>query len=232
MSVLDIIREYGLYFLIGQYPHGPLGGLSMTVIISILALVLSFPLGVILGFCQVSPYRVLRLPVVAIVCLVRATPLLMIIFWIYFLLPIIIDEAPGQFQTVLVSLVVFEAVYISVIICSGIRCLAKGQIESARALGLPYLSAMRLVVMPQVLRNMLPSLVGEFVAIIKLTSLGYVVSLSEVTFVAEQINSRVITKPAEVYALLAMTYFILCFGVSRFSYWLERRLSVRRFVGK
>ncbi|MNW03204.1 hypothetical protein D3C71_1991080 [compost metagenome] len=73
---------------------------------------------------------------------------------------------------------------------------------------------------------------GEFVAIIKLTSLGYVVSLSEVTFVAEQINSRVITKPAEVYALLAMTYFFLCFGISRFSYWLERRLSVRGFVGK
>jgi polar amino acid transport system permease protein len=199
----------------------------MTVIVAVLALVLSLPLGVLLGICQVSPYRTIRYPVSAFVGLVRATPLLLIIFWIYFLLPIFIDEAPGKFQTILISLAVFEAVYISIIIRAGIQSLPKGQMESARALGFSYLSTMILVVMPQVMRNMLPSLIGEFVAIIKLTSLGYVVGLSEVTFVAEQINSQVITKPAEVYALLGVTYFLMCFGISRFSYWLERRLSVR-----
>jgi len=224
--MLDLIREYGLYFLIGQYPSGPLGGLAMTVVVAVLALLLSLPLGVLLGICQVSPYRFVRFPVRAVVSLVRATPLLMIIFWIYFLIPLLVGGAPGKFQTVLISLVIFEAMYISVIIRAGIQGLHKGQMETARSLGLSYTSAMMLVVMPQVMKNMLPSLVGEFVAIIKLTSLGYVVGLSDVTFVAEQINSQVITKPAEVYALLGLTYFLLCFGISRFAYWLQRRLSV------
>ena len=225
--MLELIREYGIYFLIGQYPDGPLGGLAMTVILAVLALLLSLPLGVVLGICQVSPYRALRCAVSAFAGLVRAMPLLLIIFWIYFLLPLFIGGSPGKFQTVLISLVVFEAIYISVIIRAGIKSLPKGQMESARALGFSYISAMILVVMPQVMKNMLPSLVGEFVSIIKLTSLGYVVSLSDVTFVAEQINSQVITKPAQVYALLGLTYFLMCFGISRFAYWLERRLSVR-----
>src|SRR3546814_4891173 len=100
--------------------------------------------------------------------------------------------------------------------------------ESARALGFSYGRAMTLVVMPQVLRNMLPSLIGEFVSIIKLTSLGYVVSLSEITFVAEQINGQTITEPAAVYILLGLFYFIMCFGMTRLSYWPARRMSANR----
>src|SRR3546814_1277329 len=89
--------------------------------------------------------------------LLRATPLLMIIFWIYFLLPLWLGGSPNRFFTVLISLVIFEGAYISIIVQCGIDGLAKGQMESARALGFSYGRAMTLVVMPQVLRIMLPS---------------------------------------------------------------------------
>jgi polar amino acid transport system permease protein len=100
--------------------------------------------------------------------------------------------------------------------------------ESARSCGLSWLQAMRLVILPQALRNMLPSLINQFVSTIKETSLGYVVSLAEVSFIASQISAQVLTRPAEIYGLLALTYFILCFGLSRWAFWLERRLARRR----
>jgi polar amino acid transport system permease protein len=81
------------------------------------------------------------------------------------------------------------------------------------------------VILPQALRNMLPSLVNQFVSTIKETSLGYIISLGEVSFIATQINTQLLTRPAEVYLLLGLTYFVLCFSLSRFAFWLERRLA-------
>ena len=86
---------------------------------------------------------------------------------------------------------------------------------------------MRLVILPQAVRNMLPSLVNQFVSTIKETSLGYIISLSEVSFVASQISTQLLAKPAEVYLLLGLTYFVMCFGLSRVAFWLERRLAAR-----
>ncbi len=127
----------------------------------------------------------------------------------------------------LTALVVFDAAYLAEIIRAGIQGIGKGQTESARSLGFSYLDAMRLVILPQVVRNMLPSLVNQFVATIKETSLGYIIGLTEVSFIATQINTQVLTKPAEVYLLLGLTYFILCFGLSRFAFWLERHHQQR-----
>src|SRR3546814_2917576 len=101
--MLDILRDYGVFFLIGQYPHGQLGGLSITILLSVCALILSFPLGLVMGVCQVSPIRSIRVPVALVVYLLRATPLLMIIFWIYFLLPLWLGGSPNRFFTVLRS---------------------------------------------------------------------------------------------------------------------------------
>jgi len=127
----------------------------------------------------------------------------------------------------LIALVVFDAAYLAEIVRAGIQGLPRGQMETARALGLSWSRAMRLVVLPQALRSMLPSLVNQFVSTIKETSLGYIIGLAEVSFIATQINTQVFTKPAQVFGILGLTYFILCFGLSRFAYWLERRLARR-----
>ena len=223
--MLELIQEYWLYFLVGQYPKGPLGGLALTIILATLGLILSMPLGLVFGLMRVSSNRWLRLPVTGFIYVVRGMPLLMVVFWAYFFLPSVTGVKTDQFWTMLIALVVFDAVYLAEIVRAGILGLPKGQMECARSLGLPYMLAMRTVILPQALRNSLPSLVNQFISTIKETSLGYIIGLAEVTFIATQINSLVFTKPAQVFGILGLTYFVLCFGLSRLAFWIERRLE-------
>ncbi|MES2879154.1 MAG: amino acid ABC transporter permease [Pseudomonadota bacterium] len=227
MSYLDVVDAYWLYFLVGRYPQGPLGGLALTLVLASLGLLLALPLGLMLGLGRVSPWRWVRWPVTALVFVVRGTPLLMVVFWAYFFLPSVTGVKTDQFSTMLMALVLFDGAYLAEIVRAGIQGLPKGQTEAARSLGLSYLGAMRLVVLPQALRHMLPSLVNQFVSSIKETSLGYIIGLAEVSFIATQINTLVFTQPTQIYLTLGLTYFILCFGLSRLAYGLERRLSQR-----
>jgi len=225
--MLELIDTYWLYFLIGQYPHGPLGGLVLTVLLAALALVLAMPLGLLLGLARVSPIAWVRRPVTAFVFVVRGVPLLMVIFWAYFFLPSVTGHKTDQFTTMLAALVIFDAAYLAEIVRAGIRAVPDGQWASARSLGLGYFQILRFVVLPQSLRHMLPSLVNQFVATLKETSLGYIIGLTEVSFIATQINTQVFTRSAEVYGLLALTFFVLCFSLSRLAFWTERRLNRR-----
>ena len=226
-AMLELIDTYWLYFLVGQYPDGPLGGLALTVLLSLGALLLAMPFGLLLGVARVSNRRAIRWPVATLVQLVRAVPLLLVVFWVYFFLPAVTGVKTGQATTMLMVLVLFDGVYLAEIVASGIRALPKGQLESARSLGLSYPQALRLVVLPQTLRRGLPSIVSQLVSTIKATSLGYIIGLSEVSFIATQINTLVFTQAVEVYLILALTYFILCFGLSRLAFLLERRLQRR-----
>ena len=228
--MLELIDEYWLYFLVGQYPNGPLGGLALTLVLAVLGLLLSLPLGLVFGLMRVSPYRWLRWPITALVYVVRGTPLLMVVFWAYFFLPTITGVKTDQFWTMLIALVIFDAAYLAEIVRAGIQGLPKGQMECARSLGLSYFKAMRTVVLPQALRNSLPSLVNQFISTIKETSLGYIIGLAEASFIASQINAQAMTKGAQVFSILALTYFVLCFALSRVAYALERRL-VRQGLG-
>jgi polar amino acid transport system permease protein len=225
--VIELIRNYWLYFLIGQYPDGPLGGLALTLLLGVAALGLAIPLGLVLGLARTSSIRALRLPVSALVYVVRGTPLLMVIFWAYFFLPAATGHETSQFTTMLAALVLFNGAYLAEIVRAGIQGIPRGQSECARALGLSYWQTMRAVILPQALRNMLPSLVAQFVTTLKETSLGYIIGLSEVSFIASQINAQVLTQPVQVYTILALTYFVLCFGLSRVVRLLEKRVAVR-----
>jgi polar amino acid transport system permease protein len=225
--MLELIDTYWLYFLVGQYPEGPLGGLVLTILLSGAALVLAMPLGLLLGIARVSPYRAISLPVAGLVQVVRAVPLLLVLFWVYFFLPAVTGVKTSQATTMLMVLVVFDSIYMAEIVAAGMRALPKGQLESARSLGLGYGAALCHVVLPQTLRHGLPSIVNQLVSTIKATSLGYIIGLSEVSFIATQINTLVFTRAVEVYLILALTYFILCFGLSRLAFLLERRLQRR-----
>jgi len=225
--VIDLIQTYWVYFLIGQYPQGPLGGVVLTVLLAALALLLAMPIGLALGLARVSPVAALRRPVTVLVYLVRGIPLLLMVFWIYFYLPTVTGHKTDQFTTMLVALVVFDGVYLAEIVRAGIQGVPKGQYEAARALGLSHARAMRRVILPQALRSMLPSLVNQFVSTIKATSLGYIIGLTEASFIASQINSQVLVHPTAVYLVLSLMYFLLCFCLSRFAFWLERRQARR-----
>lgn len=224
-AMIELVDTYWLYFLVGQYPDGPLGGLALTVLLSLGALLLAMPFGLLLGVARVSARRAIRWPVAALVHLVRALPLLLVVFWVYFFLPAVTGVKTGQATTMLMVLVLFDGVYLAEIVAAGMRALPKGQLEAARTLGLGYGQALLLVVLPQTLRRGLPSIVSQLVSTIKATSLGYIIGLSEVSFIATQINTLVFTQAVEVYLVLALSYFVLCFGLSRLAFLLERRLQ-------
>jgi polar amino acid transport system permease protein len=226
--MLQILEDNWLLFLIGQYPHGPVGGLAMTLFMATLGLLLSFPFALALALARLSPYRLLRLPATAIVHTVRGLPLIMFIFWTYFVSPLIVGRAIGGVEVLVISLVIYEASYLAEIIRAGIEGLPRGQIEAAKSLGLGYFATTVKVVLPQALHNMLPSMVSQFVSTIKETSLGYVISANELTFAASQVNNQLVTQPFEVYGLLALTYFTLCFALTSLARWLERRIAAQR----
>ena len=226
--MLDILRDFGLLFLLGSYPQGPLGGLAGTLLLSTLGLLLSFPLALALGLMRTSTRPWLLWPASAWVYTLRGLPLLMLIFWAYFGIPLLIGHEVSAFITVVCAIVIYESAFLSEIVRAGLEGLALGQTQAARAMGLTYLQTMRYVLLPQALTNMLPSLLNQFVSIIKATSLAYVVGVHEVTLAASQVNSMLLTKPMQVFLILAAMYFILCFSLSRGANALERHLAQRR----
>lgn len=226
--MFDIIRDNWLLFLVGQYPNGPLGGLAATLIIAVLGLILAFPCAMLLALGRISPFRPVRWTASAIVQTVRGTPFLMVIFWAYFALPIIIGRPVEGFWTLVGALVLYESAYLAEVIRAGIKALPTGQTEASRSLGLGYWRTMGFVILPQALFNSLPSLLSQFVSLIKETSLGYVISVNEFTFAAAQVNSMLLTKPVQVFSLLALTYFVLCFALTQAARLLESRIARRR----
>ncbi|MGQ8634578.1 amino acid ABC transporter permease [Agrobacterium sp. DKPNP3] len=227
--MLDIIREYWLSFLIGQYPNGPLGGLAMTLIVAVLSILFSFPIAIGLALSRLSTFRWLRVTSMALVNLVRGIPLLMLIFWCYFVIPIATGYAVSGFWTLVCALTIYEAAYLSEVIRAGIASLPKGQVEASRSLGASYALTIRSVVLPQALFNVLPSMTSQFISTIKETSLGYVIAVNELTFAANQVNSLLLTKPLQVFTILAITYFVVCFVLTRGLTALET--SIRRKRG-
>ena len=227
-EIFSILSDNWILLLVGQYPKGPLGGLAMTLVLSILGLLLAFPLGVLLGLARLSPITWLSAPSIALIYIVRGVPLVMFIFWVYFFLPALIGRTVSGFATMLVTLVVYQAAYIAEIVRAGIEGLPKGQHEASRALGLNYTQTTFKVILPQALYNMVPAMVSQFVSTIKETSLGYVISVNELTFAASQVNNSLLTKPFQVFIILAGIYFLLCFSLTQLARHLELQITKKR----
>jgi polar amino acid transport system permease protein len=213
------------HFLIGRYPNGPIGGIALTLYLAVVALIFSFLGGMILGLLCVSGHRFIRYPTLVVVNVIRGIPLMMVIFWMYFLLPFLLNRPAPESWTVIAALSIFTSAYMSQIVEAGIKGIPRGQIEAAISTGLRPYQAMIHVVLPQALRNMIPSFVNQFVSMIKDTSLAFIVGVSELTHVATQVNNRTMIYPTEIFFFVACIYFILCFAFTSLSRRLERRLS-------
>lgn len=221
LEIFSILHDNGMLLLMGQYPNGPLGGVLCTLLISVLAVLLAFPIGVMLGLARLSPWRWLRAPATCWVYLLRGVPLMMVVFWTYFCVPLLIGHNISGFTTMLCTLVIYESAYIAEIVRGGIQALPQGQYEAARALGMGHIKTLRLVILPQALFNTLPSLVSQLVSIIKDSTLGYVINVPELTFAANQVSNQLLTKPFEVFAIVALSYYLICFSLT----WLANRLE-------
>jgi polar amino acid transport system permease protein len=227
-DLIDIIRDNWLLLVIGQYPNGPLGGFAATLILSTLSIALAFPISILIAFARLSKNPLLLWPSTILVYVARGVPLLMLILWVYFMVPLLIGANVPGFVTMLVTLVIYEGAFLSEVVRGGIVALGRGQMETARALGHSYFGAMLYVILPQALYNVMPSILSQFVSAIKETTLGYVINVPELTFAANQINNQLLTKPFQVFFILAIIYFLVCWTLTRLALTLERRIARKR----
>jgi polar amino acid transport system permease protein len=224
----SVIWDNITYFLIGRFPHGPLGGTALTLYLAVVSCVLSFFGGMVLGLLCISHNKTVKYSSLAVINIIRGMPLLMVIFWMYFLLPAFMGGTVSENWTVIVALTLFTSAYMSQIVKAGIEGIPAGQVEAAISTGLHPWQAMIYIVLPQGLRNMIPSFVNQFVSLIKDTSLAFIVGVSELTHVATQINNRTMIYPTEIFAFIAVVYFIICYAFTSLSRWLERRLAWKK----
>lgn len=226
--MIEILQDYGLLLLVGQFPEGPVGGLALTLFLAVAGLLMSFPLAVLVGVARTSPYRAVRAPAGLIVHGVRGLPVLMLIFWAYFIVPLIVGRSISGVTTVICALVLYELAFLGEVVRAGIESIPKGQVEAARALGMTYAQTMRKIILPQALVQMTPSILNQFINLIKNTSLGYIISVNELTYAAYQVNAQLLTKPFEVYLILAATYFLICWSLSLAVGRIETSINKRR----
>ncbi len=226
----SVVLDNLSYFFIGRYPKGPLGGVGLTLYLAVVSLALSFLGGLILGLLSVSRNRVIKWGSMAIIQSIRGMPLLMVIFWMFFLVPAMLGGGISASWTIIVALTLFTSAYMSEIVRAGIVGIPKGQTEAAISTGLSHGQAMFYIILPQALRNMIPSFVNQFVSMIKDTSLAFIVGVSELTQIATQMNNRTMLYPTEIFLFIALVYFVICFAFTELSRWLERRLAYRKAI--
>ena len=206
----SVIQDNLSYFLIGAYPDGPLGGAALTVILALASGIASAIIGLVLGIALSVLRGKPRLLLVAFLGFFRAIPVLMLIFWTYFLLPIVFQIDVPALATVVCALSLIGGAYLAHSVCAGIQSLPPGQWDAGRALGLRPWQVLRLIILPQALPIMLPSFLNQWVSLIKDTSLAYVIGVGELSFVATQVSNRVMVHPTEVFLFVALLYFVLC----------------------
>jgi polar amino acid transport system permease protein len=148
----------------------------------------------------------------------------------YFLWPAMMGRPMPESQTVILALTFFTSAYMSQIVRAGIQGIPKGQTEAAISTGLTPRQAMMYIVLPQGLRNMIPSFVNQFVSMIKDTSLAFIVGVDELTHVAMQVNNRTLLFPTEIFLFIAVVYFIFCYAFTSLSRRLERQLAWRKAI--
>ncbi|HSD60189.1 MAG TPA: amino acid ABC transporter permease [Burkholderiales bacterium] len=191
--------------------------------------------GTLLALARLSSIKPLYLAASGYVNLMRSIPLILVIFWFFFLVPLIAQsitgaERPPQIgaeRTAIITFIMFEAAYFCEIMRAGIQSIPRGQMHSAYALGLTYGQAMRLVILPQAFRNMLPVLLTQTIILFQDTSLVYVISATDFVGAASKIAQRD-SKLVEMYLFVAAVYFLICYALSYTVKRLQLKIAVVR----
>jgi glutamate/aspartate transport system permease protein len=221
--------------VVRNLPYLFLVGMRFTVTLTALAAVGGVVLGTLLAIIRLSGGRILSALAAGYVNLVRALPLVLVIFWFYFLVPYVgqwLTQSPrpiqvGGFASALITFIVFEAAYFSEIMRAGIASIPRGQSAAGQALGLTPTQVMRYVVLPQVFRNMLPILLTQTIVLFQDTSLVYVLSITDFLGAASKIAERD-GRLVEMYTFAAVVYFVLSFAASQGVRRLRARIAVPR----
>lgn len=200
------------------------GGIWATITVSLCAIGLSVILGAVVAMAGLSQNNHLKRVNRVYVELFRSVPLLVLLLWVFYGLPVIIGLQLGVFMTGVLSLALSDSAFEAEVFRAGIQSVPKGQIEAAKSLGLSWFQQMRLVVFPQAIKIILPALGNQFVYVIKMSSLVSVIGLQEFTRRANELNVNEY-RPLEIYTLLIVEYLVLILVVSYLVRRMERRLT-------
>ncbi len=210
-------------------------GMAFTLQLTALAMIGGIVVGTLLALCRLSKFKVLSTVAGGYVNLVRSIPLVLVIFWFYFLVPYIgawIIGSPqpvkvGAFSSCLITFIMFEACYYCEIMRAGIQSISRGQVWAGYALGLNYWQTMGSIVLPQAFRNMTPVLLTQTVVLFQDVSLVYVLSITDFVGAASKVAQRD-GRLVEMYLFVALVYFVLCYGLSSAVKQLQSRIAIIR----
>ena len=220
MDLSVIVNNWKFLIVQGLIGLGPfIGG---TLRLAIPAIVLGFLLGIFVGLARLAEARWIRVPATAYVEFFRGVPLVMVIFWIWFIIPQLLRLPIPEYGVALTAFVIFEAAYFGEIVRAGVQSVPRGQVEAATALGMTATKTMTYVVLPQALKNMVPSLVTQMIVLFKDTSLASIIGYVDLTKAAQIVNNREI-KPFQLYLFIAVVYWICTYSMSRVAQRLEHR---------
>jgi His/Glu/Gln/Arg/opine family amino acid ABC transporter permease subunit len=220
MELSVIVNNWKFLIVQGLIGFGPfIGG---TLRLAIPAIALGFVLGIFIGLARLAEARWIRLPATAYVEFFRGVPLVMVIFWIWFIIPQLLRLPIPEYGVALTAFVIFEAAYFGEIVRAGVQSVSRGQVEAATALGMTTTKTMAYVVLPQALKNMVPSLVTQMIVLFKDTSLASIIGYVDLTKAAQIVNNREI-KPFQLYLFIAVVYWICTYSMSRVAQRLEHR---------
>lgn len=226
---------WGWYVIDPRTPNGLinikflLSGFQATIILALTAALLSMVMGLVVALPGMSTNRWVRLPSRIYIEFVRAIPLLPMLFWVFYGLPVVM-KAMGipiridPFWGAIIALAVSDSAFTAEIYRSGIQSIPKGQTEAAQTVGLNYAQTMRYVVMPQAIKQILPPLANQFIYVVKMSAFASVIGMQELT---RRANELVVTeyRPLEIYTLLILEYLVIVLVISFFVRWLERKMG-------
>ena len=207
------------FFTWDLFSNFVLKGLYFSVTLTIVATVGGIALGTVLALMRLSGKKWLEVPATIYVNGMRSIPLVMVILWFFLLVPLLIGRPIGAEVSAFVTFVAFEAAYFSEIMRAGIQSIPRGQVFAGQAVGMTYGQNMKLVILPQAFRNMLPVLLTQTIILFQDTSLVYAIGAYDM-LKGFEIAGKNYGRPIEAYMAAAVVYFIICFSLS----WLVKRL--------
>lgn len=198
------------------------GGLAATLLVSVCAIVLSVVMGALMALAALSKRQSLQAMARVYVEIFRAIPLLVLLLWVFYGLPVVLGLQLGIFVAGVLSLALSDSAFEAEVFRAGIQSVPKGQIEAAKSLGLSWFQQMRFIVAPQAVKVILPALGNQFIYVVKMSSLISVIGLPELTRRANELNVNEY-RPLEIYSFLVVEYLVLIVFIS----WLVRQLEAR-----
>jgi glutamate/aspartate transport system permease protein len=202
-------------------------GFFFSVQLTIIATLGGIFFGTILALLRLSGIKLLEMPAAIYVNGMRSVPLVMVILWFFLLVPIIIGRPVGAEYSAIITFIAFEAAYFSEIMRAGIQSIPRGQVYAGQALGMTYGQNMRLVILPQAFRNMLPVLLTQTIILFQDTSLVYAIGAYDL-LKGFQTAGKLYGRPEEAYLAAALVYFILCFSLSWIVKQLQKKIAIIR----